>query len=82
MLQSLYCNKTLALLCIHEQSRQTYGTRRLKNTLLQRYGIIVSRRRIKNIMLDLNLFVKMKRKFEVNTTDSNHDLPIAPNNSQ
>jgi len=64
---------------IFVQSRQTYGTRRLKDKLLQRHGLIVSRRRIKNIMLDLNLFVKMKRRFKVNTTDSNHDLPIAPN---
>jgi transposase InsO family protein len=47
--------------------------------LIQRYGLIVSRKRIKNIMHDLNLIVKMKRKFKVNTTDSNHNLPIAPN---
>lgn len=64
---------------IFEQSRQTYGTRRIKEKLIQRYGFIVSRRRIKNIMQDLNLIVKMKRRFKVNTTDSNHDLPIAPN---
>ena len=61
------------------QSRQTYGTRRIKDKLLQRYGFIVSRRRIKNVMKDLNLSVKMKRRFRVNTTDSNHNLPIAPN---
>lgn len=61
------------------QSRQTYGTRRIKDKLLQRYGFIVSRRRIKNIMKDLNLSVKMKRRFRVNTTDPDHNLPIAPN---
>jgi len=64
---------------IFMQSRQTYGTRRIKDKLLHRYGFIVSRRRIKNIMKDLNLSVKMKRRFRVNTTDSNHNLPIAPN---
>jgi len=64
---------------IFMQSRQTYGTRRIKDKLLQRYGFIVSRRRIKNVMKDLNLLVKMKRRFRVNTTDSNHNLPIAPN---
>ncbi len=64
---------------IFMQSRQTYGTRRIKDKLLQRYGFIVSRRRIKNIMKDLSLSVKMKRRFRVNTTDSNHNLPIAPN---
>jgi len=64
---------------IFMQSRQTYGTRRIKDKLLHRYGFIVSRRRIKNIMKDLNLSVKMKRRFRVNTTDSNHNLPIEPN---
>ena len=64
---------------IFMQSRQTYGTRRIKAKLLQRYGFIVSRRRIKNIMKELGLSVKMKRRFKINTTDSNHHLPIAPN---
>lgn len=64
---------------IFVQSRQTYGTRRIKDKLVQRYGVIVSRRKIKHIMADLNPNVKMKRRFKVNTTDSNHTLPIAPN---
>ena len=41
------------------QSRQTYGTRRIKFKLVQQYGLIVSRRHIKNILLDLGLSVKM-----------------------
>ena len=61
------------------QSRQTYGTRRIKDKLLERYGVIVSRKRIRNILKQLGLFVKMKRRFKVMTTDSNHSLPIAPN---
>lgn len=61
------------------QSRQTYGTRRIKDVLADRYGVIVSRRRIKNILQYLGLSVKMKRRFKVMTTDSNHNLPIAPN---
>ena len=61
------------------QSRQTYGTRRIKDKLLERYGVIVSRRRIRNILKQLGLFVKMKRRFKVITTTSNHTLPIAPN---
>ena len=64
---------------IFMQSRQTYGTRRIKDKLVQNYGFIVSRRRIKDIMKDLNLSVKMKKRFIVNTTNSNHNLPIAPN---
>ncbi len=61
------------------QSRQTYGTRRIKDALADRYGVIVSRRRIRNILKYLGLSVRMKRRFKVMTTDSNHDLPIAPN---
>ena len=61
------------------QSRQTYGTRRIKFKLVQQYGLIVSRRRIKNILQDLGLSVKMKRRFKVMTTNSKHNFPIAPN---
>ena len=38
---------------IFEQARATYGTRRLKEVLKQRYGLIVSRRRIRNILKQL-----------------------------
>jgi len=61
------------------QSRQTYGTRRIKKALVEQYGVIVSRRRIRNILTHLGLSVKMKRRFKVMTTDSNHNFPIAPN---
>lgn len=64
---------------IFEQSRATYGTRRLKEVLKQQYGLIVSRRKIKNSLQQLNLKVKMKRRFRVITTTSNHKLPISPN---
>ena len=60
------------------QGRNKYGTRRIQDKLLELYGLIVSRKRISSIMKDLNLKVKMKRRFK-NTTDSNHNLPIAPN---
>lgn len=61
------------------QSRKTYGTRRLKEALIQKYGLIVSRTKISNIMKFLNLKTKMKRRFKVRTTNSNHNLTIAPN---
>jgi len=61
------------------ESRQTYGTRRIKALLLQNEGLIVSRRRVGKIMKKLGLSVKGKRKFKINTTDSNHSLPIANN---
>jgi putative transposase len=60
------------------QGRNNYGTRRIADKLKELYGLIVSRKRISNIMKDLNLKVKMKRRYK-NTTDSNHNLPIAPN---
>jgi len=64
---------------IFVQSRQIYGTRRIKDKLLQRYGVIVSRRLIGSIMKDLGLVSKTKKKYRINTTDSNHNLPIANN---
>lgn len=60
------------------QGRNNYGTRRIQDKLLELYGLILSRKRISNIMKDLNLKVNMKRRYK-NTTDSNHNLPIAPN---
>ncbi|RYA23640.1 hypothetical protein CRU96_06915 [Malaciobacter halophilus] len=56
-------NKLIKEIFIH--SRQTYGTRRLKEVLVQRYGLIVFKRRIGKIMKDLNLKTKMKRRFKV-----------------
>ena len=58
-------------------SRQTYGTRRIKHALFKG-GFQVSRRRIGALMKAQGLSCKTKRKFRV-TTDSKHQLPIAPN---
>ena len=69
-------NNLVESLFIH--SRCTYGTRRLKYQLFSKYGLIISRRRLSKIMRYLNLSVKLKRKFRA-TTNSNHNLPIAPN---
>jgi len=60
------------------QGRKNYGTRRIQDKLKELYGLLVSRKRISNIMHELNLKVKMKRRYK-NTTDSNHNLPIASN---
>jgi len=46
---------------------------------VQRYGLVVSKRRIGRIMHLLNLKTKMKRRFKVTTTNSNHNFTIAPN---
>ena len=61
----------------HERTRQTYGPERLQQDLLD-HGVQVGVHRIKRIRKKLNLRCKQKRKFR-NTTDSKHNLPIAPN---
>jgi len=58
------------------QSRGTYGTRRMKRALAQQ-GLNLSRRRISRLMKQQQLACKTKRRFKV-TTDSKHQLPIAP----
>jgi len=60
-----------------KKGRKNYGTRRLKNALAKG-EVTVSRRRIDRLMREEGLLVQTKRKFKV-TTDSNHDMPIAPN---
>ena len=58
------------------EGRATYGSRTIKQKLLQK-GIIVSRRRISRLMKQADLHCKTKRKFK-RTTDSNHSLYVAP----
>jgi len=41
--------------------------------------VIVSRRKIQKSLSQLNLKVKMKRRYKVITTTSDHKLPISPN---
>jgi len=67
---------------IFYQYREVYGTRRIKKVLLQEYGVIVSERKIAKGMKEVGAVVKMKRKFKVKTTDSNHDYKISPNRLQ
>ena len=62
--------------------REVYGTRRIKKVLVLQYGVIISKRRIAKSMKALGLVVKMKRKFRVTTTDSNHNYTISPNRLQ
>ncbi len=59
------------------ESRQTYGTRRIKRAL-ERKSRIVSRRRISRLMKAMNLSCKSKKKFRM-TTDSNHPFTVSEN---
>lgn len=60
----------------------TYGTRRLKASLENNIGLVVSRAKIRKTMKLLGLSTKTKRRFKVTTTDSNHNYAISPNRLQ
>ena len=62
---------------IHAETRGTYGWPRTCKELLAR-GIRVGKQRVQKLMQLHGIRAKGKRRFEI-TTDSNHDLPIAPN---
>lgn len=62
---------------IFNESRKTYGTRRIQ-CVLAKGNIQISRRRIKQLMNEQGLVVKTKKKFKA-TTDSKHKLPISDN---
>jgi len=62
---------------IHAQTRGSYGWPRTWRELHDQ-GIRVGRRRVQTLMQRHSIRAKAKRRFKV-TTDSNHDLPIAPN---
>ena len=73
-------NQTLAkqILVIHAQSRQTYGSPRIVAALRQQ-GCHHGRNRIARLMRADGLCGRQKGRYRVQTTDSNHDQPIAPN---
>ena len=59
------------------EGRCTYGSRRIRQKLLQ-FGFKVSRRRVRRLMKAKDLICKTKRKFKV-TTNSKHKHPVADN---
>jgi putative transposase len=62
---------------VHAASKGEYGWPRVWKALLQK-GIQVGKERVRRLMSQHNIWAKHKRKFRV-TTDSKHNLPIAPN---
>ena len=62
---------------IYAEMRGGYGWPRIWKELLAR-GIRVGKERVRKLMQQHGIRAKGKRRFKV-TTDSNHDLPIAPN---
>ena len=63
---------------IFKESRKTYGSPRIQHQLA-REGRHHGRNRIARLMRQTRLCGRAKRKYRVQTTDSDHDLPIAPN---
>jgi len=62
---------------IFEDSYESYGVPRIKK-VLEKYGYLVSRRRISKLMKLQGLVVRRSFKFR-GLTDSNHKYPVAPN---
>ena len=62
---------------VHAQSKGSYGWPRV-TAVLQAQGIRVGKDRVQKLMQLHGIRAKGKRRFKV-TTDSKHDLPIAPN---
>jgi len=63
---------------IHARSRQTYGAPRIQKEL-RKNGRRHGRNRIARLMQQADLCGRQKGRYRVQTTDSNHDQPIAPN---
>jgi putative transposase len=63
---------------IHDRSRQTYGAPRIHRELRKK-GRSHGRNRVARLMKEQGLCGRQKGRYRVQTTDSNHDQPIAPN---
>jgi len=61
-----------------DESRQTYGAPRVHAALTSR-GVQCSLNRVARLMREAGLRPPKKRRFRPQTTDSNHNNPVAPN---
>lgn len=61
---------------IFSVSRQTYGSPRIYEELKEQ-GFQVSENTIAKYMVEMGLDARLKKKFRIQTTDSNHTSPIA-----
>lgn len=60
-----------------KSSKETYGSPRVYDDLKE-IGITVSENTVAKYMAELGLNARLKKKYRVMTTDSNHSDPIAP----
>jgi putative transposase len=63
---------------VYAEYRGAYGWPRIWRELLKR-GVRVGEQRVQELMQRHGIRARGKRRFRVTTTDSRHDLPIAPN---
>ncbi len=62
---------------VHQESLQTYGSRRIYEELRDQ-GVSCSKNRVVRLKRKAGIVAKTRRRFKV-TTDSKHDLPISKN---
>ena len=65
------------IIVIYHNSRKTYGSPRIHQTLL-REGYQVSKKRVERLMKETGIQAIAKKKYRA-TTDSKHSLPVAAN---
>jgi putative transposase len=63
---------------VYAENRGAYGWPRIWRELIKR-GIRVGKQRVQRLMQQHGIRARGKRRFRVVTTDSRHDLPVAPN---
>jgi transposase InsO family protein len=62
---------------IFQGSKETYGSPRVYKEL-QSKGYNISENTVAKYMKEMGLDARLKKKFKIQTTDSNHSYPIAP----
>jgi transposase InsO family protein len=72
-----FCKASVHVRAAFMGSGQSYGSRRVVTALVHS-GVAIGRYKVRRSMRHANLKPVWKRKF-VHTTDSKHDLPVAPN---
>lgn len=63
---------------IHAESRETYGSPRIHADLVDQ-GIKCNKKRVERLMRINGIRAKQHKRRRIQTTDSAHDLPVAPN---
>jgi putative transposase len=68
----------VAIKAAHERGRGTYGPEKIQGELLDVEQMEVGLNRIKRLRRQMKIRCKQVKKYKA-TTDSNHNLPVAPN---